>query len=331
MRKKKFNKYSYYATILFAISFALISYGLLLDYKNGYSIIDPINDVVSTTKTGDNTIHIDTSSEGQTTDDGQIDIGKSDAQAESNTLTQEVTPSQSQEKAVVTIEQTNNQLRKEIENEYGITIRYGEETRGYSVAGISTEVIADQTVITDQLIRLREALSLYPKGLFREIKNGGIPLTIMLIKKYSDGTVTGITDSSYTDAVISISADYAFEDSFYHESYHYIERYLLKKGANYNSWDSLNPSNFAGWGTIDGSLSYSNTFLPTSPFVNNYAQTEAVEDRASTFEYMMAPSKASCLNKGNVVWKKATLLADTIDLVLSSVSPDVTEYWERYL
>ena len=153
----------------------------------------------------------------------------------------------------------------------------------------------------------------------------------MLIKKYSDGTVTGITDSSYTDAVISISADYAFEDSFYHESYHYIERYLLKKGANYNSWDSLNPSNFAGWGTIDGSLSYSNTFLPTSPFVNNYAQTEAVEDRASTFEYMMAPSKASCLNKGNVVWKKATLLADTIDLVLSSVSPDVTEYWEGYL
>lgn len=331
MRKKKFNKYSYYATILFAISFALISYGLLLDYKNGYSIIDPINDVVSTTKTGDNTIHIDTSSEGQTTDDGQIDIGKSDAQKEPNTPTQEVTPSQSQEKAVVTIEQTNNQLRKEIENEYGITIRYGEETRGYSVAGISTEVIADQTVITDQLIRLREALSLYPKGLFREIKNGGIPLTIMLIKKYSDGTVTGITDSSYTDAVISISADYAFEDSFYHESYHYIERYLLKKGANYNSWDSLNPSNFAGWGTIDGSLSYSNTFLPTSPFVNNYAQTEAVEDRASTFEYMMAPSKASCLNKGNVVWKKATLLADTIDLVLSSVSPDVTEYWERYL
>lgn len=331
MRKKKFNKYSYYATILFAISFALISYGLLLDYKNGYSIIDPINDVVSTTKTGDNTIHIDTSSEGQTTDDGQIDIGKSDAQKEPNTPTQGVTPSQSQEKAVVTIEQTNNQLRKEIENEYGITIRYGEETRGYSVAGISTEVIADQTVITDQLIRLREALSLYPKGLFREIKNGGIPLTIMLIKKYSDGTVTGITDSSYTDAVISISADYAFEDSFYHESYHYIERYLLKKGANYNSWDSLNPSNFAGWGTIDGSLSYSNTFLPTSPFVNNYAQTEAVEDRASTFEYMMAPSKASCLNKGNVVWKKATLLADTIDLVLSSVSPDVTEYWERYL
>ena len=331
MRKKKFNKYSYYATILFAISFALISYGLLLDYKNGYSIIDPINDVISTTKTRDNTIHIDTSSEGQTTDDGQINVGKADAQEESNTPTQEVIPSQSQEKAFVTIEQTNSQLRKEIENEYSITIRYGEETRGYSVAGISTEVISDQTVITDQLIRLREALNLYPKGLFREIKNGGIPLTIMLIKKYSDSSVTGITDSSYTDAIISISADYTFEESFYHESYHYIERYLLKKGANYNSWDSLNPSNFAGWGTIDGSLSYSNTFLPTSPFVNNYAQTEAVEDRASTFEYMMAPSKASCLNKGNVVWKKATLLADTIDLVLSSVSPDVTEYWERYL
>ena len=46
---------------------------------------------------------------------------------------------------------------------------------------------------------------------------------------------------------------------------------------------------------------------------------------------MMAPSKASCLNNGNVVWKKAKLMSDTIDLVLSSVRPDVTEYWERYL
>ena len=182
-----------------------------------------------------------------------------------------------------------------------------------------------------QLDLLKKVLSLYPDGLFQEIKKGGIPLTIMLIQEFSEKSITGITDSSYSYANISIAASHGFEESFFHESYHYIERYLLKKGANFNSWDSLNPSNFAGWGTIDGSLSYSNTFLPTSPFVNNYAQTEAVEDRASTFEYMMAPSKASCLNKGNVVWKKATLLADTIDLVLSSVSPDVTEYWERYL
>ena len=341
MRKKNYNKYSYYATILFVISFVLITYGLILDYKSGHSFIDPINDVISTTKSKDNTIHIDTSDDVSNTT-SEDSGGKSSEKtptadgSKSNNTNSNSTPAipsndQTQEKAVVTIEQTNNQLRKEIEHEYGITIKYGEETRGYSVSGISTEVITDPTVITDQLIRLKESLNLYPSGLFREIKNGGIPLTVMLIKKYSENSVTGITDSSYSDATISISAEYTFEESFYHESYHYIERYLFKRGANYNSWDSLNPGNFAGWGTIDGSLSYSNTFQQTAPFVNNYAQTAAVEDRASTFEYMMAPSKASCLNNGNVVWKKAKLLADTMDLVLSSVSPDVTEHWERFL
>lgn len=328
MHKKKFNKYSYYAKILFTISFVLIIYGTILDYKNGNNLLE---NVIVTNQTSDNTVHIDTANEeDEKTPQGSPEQTIIPGEGAGNTPNNNPTQS-AQEKAIATIEQTNNDIRKEIESTYGITVKYGMETSGYSVSGISTEVITDATVITNQLIRLKETLSLYPTGLFREIKNGGIPLTIMLIARYSESSVTGITDSSYTNAIISISADYSFEESFYHESYHYIERYLFKRGANYNSWDSINPPSFQGWGTIDGNLSYSNTFSQEAPFVNNYAQSAAVEDRASTFEYMMAPSKASCLNNGNVVWKKAKLMSDTIDLVLSSVRPDVTEYWERYL
>lgn len=319
MRKKRIrNKYSYYARILFAISFTLLLYGLFLDYNTNHHLIDPITDVITTNNTSDNTIHIETVEDNEDIQEPVV---------EDTPIIEE----RSQSNKVLTIEEANNNLREELQNKYSIIIKYGEETRGYSVAGISTEIITDSSVINSQLVRLKQALSVYPEGLFREIKNGGIPLTIMLVNKFEDNSVTGVTDSSYTDAIISISAAYAFEDSFYHESYHYIERYLFKKGANYNTWDSLNPPEFQGWGTIDGNLSYSNTFLSTSPFVNNYAQSEASEDRASTFEYMMAPSKASCLNNGNIVWRKAKLLADTIDLVLSTVSPDETEYWERFL
>ena len=45
----------------------------------------------------------------------------------------------------------------------------------------------------------------------------------------------------------------------------------------------------------------------------------------------MASSKASCLNRGNVVWQKANLMKNTIETVFNTVSPTTTEYWERYI
>ena len=105
---------------------------------------------------------------------------------------------------------------------------------------------------------------------------------------------------------------------------------MFKKGANFNSWDILNPKEFQ-YGVIKNDLSYSSTFREDAAFVNNYAQTDASEDRASTFEYMMASNKAICLNKNSVIWNKARYLALTIETVLDSVSPRVMEYWERYL
>ena len=228
------------------------------------------------------------------------------------------------------IEKENSSLRKEIEKEFSISVRYGKETEGYSVGGVSTTPITDSKVANSTLNSLYDTLSLYPKGLFKEIKDGGIPLTIVLVNNYSENSVTGVTDSSYDYANISIAAIYDFGDSFYHESYHYIERYMFKKKANFNSWDSLNPDDFQ-WDTIDGSLSYSNTFKEDAYFVNNYAQTSGAEDRASTFEYMMANTKASCLNKDTPIWRKANYMALTIESVFKTVSPDSIEYWERYI
>ena len=224
----------------------------------------------------------------------------------------------------------NDKLRKEIENEYNVKVFYGNETAGYSVSGISTAPISNSTVVNSSLIHLKNALSLYPKGIFKEISDGGIPLSIYLINNYEEDNITGVTDSSYSYANISIAVTFPFEESFYHESYHYIERYMFKNGASFENWGSLNPPGFE-YGTIINDLSYSNTFSESSPFVNNYAQYDDKEDRASTFEYMMASSKASCLNNGQTVWKKAMLMSRTMDAVFNSVSPNVVEYWERFL
>ena len=85
-------------------------------------------------------------------------------------------------------------------------------------------------------------------------------------------------------------------------------------------------------GTANSEIAYaSNGGQESSFFVNNYAQTSEAEDRASTFEYMMANSKASCLNQNQPVWKKAKTMAQAMDAALTTCSPNIVDYWERFL
>ena len=303
------------AKVLMAISITLLVYGIVLNLSTNLGIVgkpvrveNPDNNKQEISITPSNGNEVVSDNNTNSDSNNRISDGTSDS----------------------VIEKENSSLRKEIEKEFSISVRYGKETEGYSVGGVSTTPITDSKVANSTLNSLYDTLSLYPKGLFKEIKDGGIPLTIVLVNNYSENSVTGVTDSSYDYANISIAAIYDFGDSFYHESYHYIERYMFKKKANFNSWDSLNPDDFQ-WDTIDGSLSYSNTFKEDAYFVNNYAQTSGAEDRASTFEYMMANTKASCLNKDTPIWRKANYMALTIESVFKTVSPDSIEYWERYI
>ena len=300
------------AKVLIVISITLLVYGTVLN-------VSTILGIVSSPKRGV-IVEEDTSTVSITPSDGNEVISNSDG---SNNRVEEGIND-------TNIIRENIFLRNEIQEEFSVKVKYGTETEGYTVGGVSTTPISDPKVIRETLNSLYDTLSLYPQGLFKEIKDGGIPLTIVLVNNYSESGITGVTDSSYDYATISIAAIYDFAESFYHESYHYIERYMFKKKANFNSWDGFNPADFE-WSTIDGSLSYSNTFSEQSYFVNNYAQTSPEEDRASTFEYMMATTKASCLNKGNPIWRKANYMALTIESVFDTVSPDSVEYWERYI
>ncbi len=230
----------------------------------------------------------------------------------------------------VTLEEKNALLRTQIEEAYGVKVKYGSEISSYSVGGMTTVMLTDAATVQAALINLNVALALYPTGFFKEISNYGFPLTFYLIKRYSTANVTGVTDSSYNNIVISIATDYDFADTFHHEVYHYIEKYIFSTGFRFTSWNTLNPSNFS-YGTVDASYSYARTFSADAYFVNSYAQTDEHEDRASTFEYMMKSSKASCLNNGKTIWLKARLMCEQIDYFLNTVSPSVTEYWERYV
>ena len=330
-KKRRKNRLSYYAKILFAISLTLLLYGFILNIRDNRKVLDPVDDVEIYSE-DESTVTI-TTSDGSEVIPGDVVVSDGDKENQNTgtgTIPSPNNPNPNNDASSTSIEDSNQKLRLEIQNTYGVMVRYGEETNGYEVGGFTTTSIEDPNVVRDQLNHLKNTLDLYPKGLFTEIKNGGIPLSVYLIHHYSNQNITGVTDSSYTYATISIAAAHPFEESFYHESYHYIERYLFKRGASFTSWDTINPAGFT-YGVVDQRLSYTYGLDANAPFVNDYAQSAATEDRASTFEYMMASSKASCLNKGTIVHTKANQMALMIDAVLNSVSPNVTEYWERYL
>lgn len=334
MRIAKRKNLLTYSKVLFAISIALVIYGLVLDYITEHGLIDPVNDVEIVTPS--NTINITTKDDiinNPNNSNDNNDNNDNNGYVNNNPISnnENIQGNVNDDSVDIVNEQVNKNLRDKIEKKYSIKVLYADETEGYKVSDLSTVKLTDVNTIYNQLNSLNNALSKYPNGLFKEIKKGGIPLTIILIKNYSDTSVTGITDSNYDYANISIASIYPFEESFYHESYHYIERYMFKKGASFTSWDLLNPDGF-NWGTIDATLAYNMTGNSSSAFVNNYAMTSAPEDRASTFEYMMTANEPSCFqNRNNTIWLKANYMAMTMESALDSVSPNDVEYWERWI
>ncbi len=349
-----------FAKVLILFSLVLLSIGGFLCYKEN-TYVAPVTISPNDSEKDESVISIDnvldeenvesssinsSNVTSESTDNTNVNItnningnGNSNGNSEKNdtiekTDEKKVQKNTNNEKSVDSNVDANINMKISIENSYGINILYGKDTDGYTITYgdqiITTTPIYDSNTVKTALTNLKGTLDLYPEGLFSEIKNGGIPLTIILVDSFSDSLITGVTDSSYSNAAIVVAVSYPFEETFYHESYHYIERYLFKRGANFSSWNSMNPNSF-NYGTIYRDLSYSNTFQENSYFVNNYAQTDEKEDRASTFEYMMAPSKAICLNSGNPVWQKAVYMSRTIEAVLDSASPNNIEYWERFL
>lgn len=287
---------------------------------------DPVKDDSENTGSGQG--EKDNSS-GVTNDNPTGSGGNKSSRPSSSTA--EKTPAESApSEPAPTIDSTNATLRSTIENTYGITVKYGSETNGYSVGGYQTVPIRNSAEIYGALTALSNNLSLYPTNFFQEMRSGGLPLTLLLIQKYSSGNITGITERTKNGVTISIAIDFPFEDSFNHETFHYMEHFINSKGGAFVNWSSYNPSNF-NYGVFDSKYVYDISFNENSYFVNSYAQTYEYEDRASTFEFMMASSKISPLNTGKPIWVKARVMCETIDYYFNTVSSNAREYWERYV
>lgn len=328
--------------LLVLISLFLIGTGGYLSYKNNTKL-DPIEDVISSNDKDNNSVII-TTNDGLPPDTNSTNINNDSNNTNTipNTNSEGIINNNSSDSTAspkttdnvnveVTVEEKIDSYRKSIEDTFGVKILYGEEVNGYRVGEMETTVISDNDIIKSSLEQLNEALLKYPEGFFKEFSDNNVKLYFFLIKNYSSTNVTGVTDFNLRRITVSIATDFPLADTFHHEMLHCIEYYIEKNGGKFSSWNVFNPTDFI-YGSENGDYSYNRTGKADSYFVNNYAQSSATEDRASTFEYMTAKVKYSCFDSKNYpIWKKSEYISSMIETYFSTVSPEVIDYWERYV
>lgn len=338
--------------LLFSLSFVFIFTGLYLNKLEKQMFYDPINDVVAiapddgdkviiSTTDGDveevnnnPSIPIDNGSNINSSDnstDNNSNNNSTNISGNSNNTNEDVNHDINPSISNDDVMDENDILRRSIEDTYGIKVKYGDEVSNYQAGSMNVTPILDKDIIKNGLEQLKETLKLYPQDFFREFLNENLSLEVFLIKSYSKDNVTGVTDLFGNKVIVSIAMDYPCFESFNHEIYHYIEHFIVRKQGEFSAWNMYNPNDFS-YGTVNSNYSYTKTQKADSVFVNNYAQTNPYEDRASTFEYMMASNKIPCFNSSDYpIWKKSSYMALMIDTYFDTVSPSVIDYWERFI
>lgn len=247
---------------------------------------------------------------------------------ENNNQNNENIPSQSSQ------EITNNQLRNEIKNKYGVSVGYKDEIDGNYVNSYATPTKQyDDAKIYRSLVSINNALNKYPSSFFYEIKNKWKQLTIYLVENINN-YAAGLTDNkNYNTVIILINTDgLLFESTLHHEIMHYIDCYLANiVGATEleNSMNQLNPDGFA-YGNQDNEYVY--YFSNPAYFLSSYSKSNYKEDRAVIFADMMFRSlKKDYYTNGNPINEKAKLISKQLDSYFDCVSSSVTETWERFI
>lgn len=228
-----------------------------------------------------------------------------------------------------------NTLRKQIENTYGITIKYGNEIGDYKPKMLKPTILDDKEKIKKELNLINNELKKYPNGFFREFNSNGMPLTIYLVSSVPGNAFSGNTDREFMNNIkITLTENYFFEYTFNHEIMHYIDAYLeIKMYPNnpYDEYMALNPVGFT-YGQKNQTYNYGNNgVIKGAYFLNDYSQSGVREDRAEIFKNMITRfyKPAGMFDDDEVLNKKALVIDKQIRQYFKSANG--TLYWDKII
>ena len=167
----------------------------------------------------------------------------------------------------------------------------------------------------DSIDELEEVLERFGKDFFKEfIHNEYKGIRIYIVTKIeSDDSVSGL-QFKYYDTYTMVVDTFDFKRTLYHELMHTMEDALDVKGKNaFNKWSSYNPKKYKYVGKYNPyelTLKYSDGYFGEEDvyFIDNYAQTNELEDKARIFENI-------AMNTPEIIKKNPKLLEKSKYLV----------------
>ncbi len=176
--------------------------------------------------------------------------------------------------------------------QYGIQILLWKDAADAEPAGYRFQVEHRTQIIGAGLDTLEKALARFPEGFFKTAASWTEDGTIRIVLVRELTIPAEECGSQYLlgwNAYIPLALDQDLEQKFYHGLGHVIDTQVLSHSAAFYEWYAVNPSgfkydnDFASWQDRKSKyLEGSNRF-----FVNSFAMTFPVEDRAGMFEYAM--------------------------------------------
>lgn len=231
----------------------------------------------------------------------------------------------------VNIEAENKMYIKNIKDEYGIKIKYGDDILDFTEK-VDALPQYDINIINNNLKIIYKALEKYPDEVFDMTRSKKYPITVMIVDKFNNDNLALASKNSLNEFRLYISNNDRFERAFHHEMYHLLEYYMADtKKYLYASWNSFNPNDFKYEKDIsklnddyvynevseslvdEESLNIENKEDSNPYFVSKYSKVTEKEDRAEIFaEMMMSNKKPKYLAKEQNIRKKAEVMNDTI-------------------
>ncbi len=246
----------------------------------------------------------------------------------------EVTPTPEPEEQPVV--DPNNDLRKNIETKYGVTIYYKDEYKTFKPGNLEVNYLTDEEQIKKELEYLDETLSKYPTNFFKKFKDKNLPINIYLITSFQGASYSGLTSTrtGYITITLVRTGSVYFKESLNHEIMHCIDEYL-NTIAPISTFDAeitaLNPPGFNYDRDTTNNLGIC-TSSTGSYFVSHYAQESIREERADLFKIMTRSSNTltkTCFTDGEIVRQKALILANQINTNFNINTSEA--FWNQHL
>ncbi len=217
--------------------------------------------------------------------------------------------------------------------QYGIDILLWNDATAVQPEGYEFVVEHRTRIYEDALAALETTLAQLPKNFLQTAASWTEDGKIHLVLVRSITTPADECGSHYLlgwNAYIPLVLDENMTKTFYHGLGHVLDTHVLSHSSAFYEWHTVNPSGFQYDNDFDSWQDRKSQYLEGSSryFVNSFAMTFPVEDRATMFEYAMTADNADVFSSKHMQAKLKRLqkgLRETFDLEGDSYP------WEQYL